>query len=625
MQWSPAPDGFTESGPLVPFEATHGSGELRWIGPQTAAILGIEAEDIDPATFWDSVVVPDDQRTVVVARARTVEGSYSVDYRVEHPKGGRVHWINEVGRVLRGPDGALLIRGYLIDVTSRKRQEVALWKSEERFRSLLRHAPDAMILTGPDGVILNLNDQAEALFGYALSDVAGSSIEHLVSPQQRQRLAELREAFERDPHRRTLISAHGFDVEGPLGTTTHLSLSMSRVSGADGSTQVIHSFRDLSAQERAANQKSAGRVRRVANAMPALVASVGSDHVHRFVNEAYARWLGRERDEVEGSSVRDVAGDRVYGVLRASIAGALSGTAAHFRSELTRPSGEPFPADVSIVPQFDDAGGVHGYYMVIFDVTEEVAEGEAERRQRDELAHVDRLATLDELAASLAHELNQPLSAVVSNAQAAERLLGREPPDLEEVRAALSDIAEAGRRAGGVIASMRELLERGYRERSVVQMRSVVDDVLSLLNSEAIKRRVGMTVRGGSGPGHDIVGDAPQLKQVLLNLVMNALEATASSRSRGGKVQVAVEKEVGAVRVVVSDDGPGFGDDDPEDLFAPFMSRRPGGLGMGLAISRTIAEAHGGSLVGAHGPEGGARFTLTLPATGDGEVSPPDA
>lgn len=615
MEDGSLPDGFVESGPLVPFEALHASGAVRWIGPQVDSMLGIVREDIDPQAFWETVIVPDDQRTVTASRARTVEGSYSVDYRVEHGAGDRVVWVNEVGRVLRDPDGTLVIRGYLIDVTDRKRQEVALWKSEERFRSLLRHAPDAIVLTGPDGIILNLNDQAEVLFGYSLADVAGSSIEHLVPAPQRRRLTELHEAFERDPHRRTLIDAHGFDVENRFGATTHLALSMSRVTAADGSSHLIHSFRDLSSQARAASQQAVRRVRRVANALPALVASVGIDHVHRFVNEAYARWLGRERDQVEGHPVRDVMGDRVYNALRAPIQDALGGSAAHFRCDLVGPTGEPFPADVSVVPQFDDGGAVHGYYMVIFDVSREVAESEADRRQRAELAHVGRMATLDELAASLAHELNQPLSAVVANAQAADRLLARTPPDVGEARAALSDIAADGQRAGGVISSMRELLERGYRERSVVDIREVADDVLSLVNSEAIRRRVRLTVHADRAAVPDIMGDAPQLKQVLLNLVMNAIEASASTRSRGGSVRIEIERDEELVTASVSDDGPGFGNDDPEDLFAPFMSRRPGGLGMGLAISRTIAEAHGGSLTGSEGLDGGARFTLTLPRT----------
>lgn len=620
----PPPD-FLSSGPLVPFEAERVTGTLRWIGAQVETLLGRALAEIDPDDFWSTVVVPDDAGIVTSARARAplTGGAYSIDYRVERSD-GRVLWVSEIGSAVENDEGVGVVRGYLVDVTDRKRQEVALWKSEERLRALLRHAPDALVLTNESGNILNLNDQAELLFGYPLSEVAGSSIEHLVPVQLRARLTELRGAFERDPARRTLIDGHGFAVEHRDGTLTSVALSMSLVRAADGGTQIIHSFRDLTAQERARarEQLRPGEVRRVANVMPALVSAASADHRYRFVNDAYADWLGWERRQIEGRSMREVMGERLFAYLKEPIQEALSGSAAHFRGEIFGPSGDSFPADVSVVPQFDDSGQVHGYYVVIFDVTREVEAGEADRRQRAELAHVGRLATLGELAASLAHELNQPLSAIVANAEAAGRFLAKGEPDVEEARGALRDIASDGRRAGDVIASMRQLLEHGEARRDVLDLGAIVHEVFELLNSEAISRRVRL-LHGEAAMEAQVRGDVIQMKQVLLNLLINAIEAASPAQGPPGSVRVEVNVGPDEVRLTVVDNGPGLGDKDPEELFAPFMSRRSGGLGMGLAISRTIVEAHGGQLTAANAAETGAAFTVRLPRIVEPEPESP--
>ena len=164
---------------------------------------------------------------------------------------------------------------------------------------------------------------------------------------------------------------------------------------------------------------------------------------------------------MEGRLVREVLGERTYRDMEASITAALSGTPTHFRGEMVDVGGRRIPVDVSLVPQFDERGIVTGYFVVVFDVTHEVAAREADRRHRDELAHVSRVATLGELAASIAHELNQPLSAIVENARADDRLLRAVPPRVGEASEALVDVGAAGKRAGDVISSMRALLQRG--------------------------------------------------------------------------------------------------------------------------------------------------------------------
>jgi PAS domain S-box-containing protein len=609
------PAAFLATAPLVPVELA-ADGAVRYVGEQGEILLGVARAEWLKHDFWTSHIVPDDQRMVVDARAAVVREGVprTIDYRIEHAD-GRVVWVCEsIGRGVDS-DGSVCLRGYLMEVTDRKRQEVALWKSEERLRALLRSAPDAMVLTDFDGRILEMNDQAEALLEYRLSDVVGSSIDHLTPARLRSRIPELRAAFDRDPHRRSLIDGHGFAIERSDGTEMPVELSMSIVTGADDSRQLLCSLRDLTTRRRVEAQlrSSEQRLREMANVVPAMVCSVDTEHRYRFVNDAYARWHGWERHQMEGRLFREVVGEKLFTEMSTSIDAVLAGDATHFRGDMADVGGRTIPVDVSLVPQHGEEGDVTGYFVVVFDVTSEIAARDADRRHRDELAHVGRVATMGELAASIAHELNQPLSAIVANAQAAQRLLGAIPPDLEEVGEALADISAAGSRAGNVIASIRDLLQRGETRDEAVDLVSLTREVIDFLHSEVVSRGVAVAIDGSDAIVPTVRGDRIQLKQLLLNLLMNAIEAAARSPAKSGRVDVVVAERGQEVEVAVTDTGPGLPTDDIEDLFTPFVSRRADGLGMGLAICRSIVEAHDGQLWGENNPGGGAAFRVRLP------------
>jgi len=610
------PKAFLDSAPLVPIELDPETGRVTWVGAQAEGYVGLPLEEWYEPDFWSMVIVPDDQSAVAEARrsAGAIGSVESIDFRVEHSD-GRVIWINEIAQAVTIDDGSRRLRGFLIDVTDRKRQEVALWKSEERSRALLRNAPDAMVLTDADGRILNMNDQAEALFGYPLAEIVGSAIEHLLPERLRDRLPEMRAAFDRDPERRSLIDGHSVAIEGRDGVEVPVEFSMSLVTGADDSRQILCSVRDLTSRRRVEAQLRSAerRLHQVANVLPAMMCFVDTDDRYRYVNDAYARWHGWERHQIEGRLVREVIGESLYRQMETSIATVLGGSATHFRGGVTSADGERLPVDVSLVPQHDEDQQVSGYFVVIFDVSDEIAAREADRRHRSELAHVSRVATMGELAASIAHELNQPLSAIVANSQAASHLLAGAEPDVDEAREALIDITSDGKRAGEVIAGMRQLLQRGETQDEPMELVGLVRDVVELLNSEAIGRGVSLVGSGSEHPLPQGRGDEIQVKQVVINLVMNAIEAASRATGQDRAVVVSVGLEGSELEVAVHDSGPGFGTDAPEDLFAPFVSRRPGGLGMGLAISRTIAEAHGGRLWGETHEPTGAVFRLRLP------------
>ena len=243
------------------------------------------------------------------------------------------------------------------------------------------------------------------------------------------------------------------------------------------------------------------------------------------------------------------------------------------------------------------------------------AEAEIER-QRTELAHVTRVSTLGQLASALTHELNQPLGAILRNAEAAELFLQSNPPNLHEVRAILTDIRRDDKRAGNVIDRMRALYKRRSLALDRLDLREVVEDTVAMTRATAAARHVKITVQM---PAQLPVaqGDRVHLQQVLLNLILNGIDAMSDiPKARRSLVLRVAETKNSNLRVEVSDRGTGIAPAVAEKIFEPFFTTKPNGMGMGLAISHTIIEAHGGDIWVDSKPGQGTTFTFILPPAG---------
>jgi PAS domain S-box-containing protein len=258
-------------------------------------------------------------------------------------------------------------------------------------------------------------------------------------------------------------------------------------------------------------------------------------------------------------------------------------------------------------------GEVFGVSVFGKDITER-KQAEAEvLRQRSELAHVARVSTMGELAASVAHELNQPLGAILANAEAAELFLQQEPPALGELGAILADIRKDDERAGEVIRRMRSLLRKRELEREPLQINPLVEDVFRLVSADAALRNTAIAAEL-SPYLPPIQGDCIHLQQVLLNLIMNAMEAMAKQPPEKRRLMVRTRRAGdGGVEVSVADSGSGIEPHHLPKLFEAFFTTKQSGIGMGLAIARKIVEAHGGRIWAENGPTGGAVFRFTLP------------
>jgi signal transduction histidine kinase len=232
---------------------------------------------------------------------------------------------------------------------------------------------------------------------------------------------------------------------------------------------------------------------------------------------------------------------------------------------------------------------------------------------RSELARAGRVTALGQLASALAHELSQPLGAILRNAEAAEIHLNSASPDLEELRAIVSDIRKDDRRAGDVIEQMRALIKRRTLQMNPLGLNELVQDVFSLVHSDALARHVALDC--SVAPGLPLVaGDRVHLSQVLLNLIMNGMDAMQTTPAISKRVLIeARPRGEGKVEVAVTDSGPGVPAEIIDKVFDPFYTTKSGGLGMGLPISRTIIEAHGGRLWAERAPAGrGLTFRFTL-------------
>jgi C4-dicarboxylate-specific signal transduction histidine kinase len=234
-------------------------------------------------------------------------------------------------------------------------------------------------------------------------------------------------------------------------------------------------------------------------------------------------------------------------------------------------------------------------------------------KNRQELAHLSRVSVLGELAGTLAHELNQPLAAILGNAQVGRRMMNQESPDLKEVSAILDDVADDAKRAGGVIHGMRAMFRKdSVTEAPAIDLNESLDQVLGLLHSEIVSRKAKIELRLGVGLPPAAAGRV-EVQQVILNLVINGMDAMKGAAT-GVLLEIATWQVDGHLHLAVRDHGPGIPEAMMPRLFEPFLTTKPGGLGLGLAISRGIAERFRGELTAENHPEGGALFRLTLPA-----------
>jgi PAS domain S-box-containing protein len=365
-------------------------------------------------------------------------------------------------------------------------------------------------------------------------------------------------------------------------------------------------------------QREFRRLQDLIETVPAMAWTARPDGSNTFVNRRWVEYTGLSSEDTADSgwtaAVHPEDRQPHFEKWRASLA-----------------AGEPFESEARFrcsadeqyrwflvrgVPLRDKQGRIVRWYGLLMDIEDRKRVEESRERLHEleaDLAHINRVSMMGELAASVAHEVNQPLSGIVSNGSACLRWLAGDPPNVEEVREAVRDIVRDGKRAGEVIARIRALTKRSELPREKVDLNELIHEVLALAGDEAKTRRVIIRTQFADDLS-PVSGDRVQLQQVILNLIMNGIEAMSSIDDRPRQLVISTRNiDPDRVQVTVEDSGTGLDPKSAGRIFEPFYTTKPTGMGMGLSISRSILQSHGGRLWASGNDGPGTSFHFSLP------------
>jgi len=347
--------------------------------------------------------------------------------------------------------------------------------------------------------------------------------------------------------------------------------------------------------------------------IPAMIVLMGRGGRHELVNREWERTIGWTLAEIQEQNLdifAEAFPDPQYRQTLKDVIAASTGEWADFKVRAR--DGRVIDTTATFVHLSDGTSIAIGR-----DITEQKRTEAALQEARDKLAHVTRTQAMGELAAAIAHEVNQPLTAIVTNADFSLRQLKGASPNLDELRTAITEIVNDATRASAVISRIRGLLVKGSPRRTELDIKEITQEVIILLRHELTRNHI--SLRADFAPNLPRVpGDPVQLQQVLINLVVNAIDAMRTSTDRPRELQIRLGKNADGILVQVQDSGPGIAPELADHIFEPFFTTKAEGIGMGLAISRSIIESHGGRLSIAAGSQG-AVFQFTLP------INPNDA
>jgi PAS domain S-box-containing protein len=508
--------------------------------------------------------------------------------------------------------------GSCIDITERKLVEERLRASEERYRTIVEDQTELICRYRPDTTLTFVNEAYCRYFGRRREELIGTSFLSLIPDEARQAALEhvqsLCENPRLEPYEHPVIGADG-EIRWQQWVDRQILDDHGRI------LELQAVGRDITERKQAeeALRRTEAKFRAVFEANFVPLCFWHKDGRILEANGAYLRLTGFSRAELEAGQARwDVLTlpEEFHLVRRtlAELAAGREGSTPYEKVYRLR-DGRHIPVlfSAALLAGYRDRGVAYA-----IDLSERKQAEAALQKAQAELAHAARVMTMGELAASLAHELNQPLTAILSNAQAALRFLTAPSPDLDEVRAILADVVEDDQRAGEVIRRLRNLLRKGEVELLPLNLNQLTQEAVRLLHSDAIIRHVAVVVELDPDLP-PVPGDRVQLQQVLLNLMLNGFEAMAERATDDRQMVVRTQRvDAKTVQVAVQDCGSGLDEDVLARIFEPFYSTKSEGMGMGLSICRSILEIHGGRLWAANNLDRGATFYFSLPVCEEG-------
>jgi PAS domain S-box-containing protein len=597
---------------------TSAEGTVLYVSPSIKLMLGYAPEELIGRNGF-VLIHPDHLQEAIGRFTRAVQQSGGVitGERLLLHKDGSARWAENVIVNLLSETNVQAVVMHLRDVTERKRAEEALCEGEERFRALVQFSFDVYWETDAQHRFTR-QEHAECL-----ADAPAPGSEMGKTRWEVPYLEPDEEAWRK--HRQTLeahLPFRDFELARPTpdGGKRYVSVSGLPVFDKTGNFlgyRGVGRHITVSKRAEAALRESEQRFRDYAEIASDWLWESGPDH--RFTHFSGSAAHLEYAEQALGKTRWDLAADREEEPVKWSTH--IATLEAHqpfrgFRYRPARPDGSVNYTSVSGKPVFDPDGKFLGYRGVASDVTAEIRSKQAEQALREaqtELAHFARVTTLGELTASIAHEINQPLGAVVTHAGAGLRWLDGQVPNLEQTRQTLNCIIKDANRAGDVLARIRALTKKTPFQKEQLDINDVILEVIALTRSERDRNRVELrTHLAGDLP--PVQADRIELQQLLLNLIINAIEAMRDCTRRDMLI-ASTNDDGNCVRVSVCDSGRGLDPAPTDQIFQAFYTTKPDGMGMGLAICRSIIARIGGRLVARANEPSGTIFEFSIPLT----------
>ncbi|MBB4259653.1 MULTISPECIES: PAS domain S-box protein [unclassified Bradyrhizobium] len=587
----------------------------------------------DPATkptlnFAFQRIHPEDRDTVrsTLDRAYRLAEDFDHEYRLLMPDGS-IKYLHSVARAVRHPSGRIEFVGAVTDVTIAK-------EAEQRLRRSEAYLAEAQRLSHTSSWAWDVHRQEFAyrstelyrLFGFEpdQTDVPARAFQQRILPEDFRRIVEV----EREAVRQKQPFQIDFRIVRPDGSIRRVHSEGHPVIGRDGEVmEIIGTHVDVTEQFAAKDalhkafdelKTSEQRFRDYAETASDWFWETGPDHRITRISE-HAETSSAAPKGLIGLTRWDIPPDAEFEPEKWEQHRAALDAHVAFRDLIYRSrdgNGSPIYVRTSGKPFHDAAGNFLGYRGVSSDVTAAIRVEQAEealRKAQGELAHVTRVTTLGELTTSIAHEITQPIAAVISNADACIAWLDRDPADLKAARRSAEWIVEDANRASEVIRRIRALAKKTEIEMAPLDINQVVREAVALVRRELAIHAVSVRMELASDLP-SICGDRIQLQQVLINLVVNGIEAMHANVDRPRELAIRSSRtDDDRLLLTVTDRGVGLGKDVKERIFNPFFTTKSGGLGMGLSICRSIIEAHAGRLSAIQNEGSGATFQIALP------------
>jgi PAS domain S-box-containing protein len=584
------------------------------VSPEVYRIHGVKPDDDASNTkFFFSRIHPEDRKRVVdlFERAELEKIEFQVDYRIVLSDGTIKH-LHTIGHPILDESGELVeFVGTAMDVTAAKQAEEALRRSEG-------YLADAQRLTGTGSWAWNVatrqgvywSQENYRLLGFDPEEgiPSNEAFYERIHPEDRERVR--REVFlerpEEGPH---------FDMEFrivlPGGAIKHVHSTGHPVRNISGDL-LEYVGTSIDVTERKRGEQATRLLAAVVESSHDAIVSKTLDGIITSWNTGAERLFGYAAEEAIGQNITLIIPPDRRDEERAIIEQLTRDERVdHFETVRMRKDGSLLDVALTISPMKDAAGRIVGASKLARDITERKRAEEALRQAQADLAHMSRVTTMGELTASLAHEIRQPISAAVTNAKTCLRWLGRDEPDVAEACEAASRLVKDVTRAADIIGRISSLFKKDALQRELVDVNELIREMIVLLRSEAIRYSISIRTELAEGLPK-VMADRVQLQQVLMNLMLNGIEAMVDMGTGG---ELTIKSQQGDNRqllISVGDTGVGLEPEQAKQIFNAFFTTKPQGSGMGLPISRSIIESHGGRLWGTSNSGPGATFQFTL-------------